>query len=552
MASDSARPLKLSMRFLSFLLVILLTIACVVLGAVVSSYFYWGLALLGPLSLLGVYDLVQTRHSITRNYPIAAHFRFLLEGIRPEIHQYFIESDIDGRPYNRDQRSLIYERAKNIEGLKPFGTELDVYGDEYEWLSHSMAPRPKSAEPFRTTVGGPDCKQPYSCSLLNISAMSFGAISPNAIMALNSGAKKGGFYHCTGEGGLSPYHLKPGGDLVWQIGTGYFGCRKDDGTFDPELFREQAVHDAVKMIEIKISQGAKPGHGGVLPAAKITPELAATRKISMGHDCVSPPGHSAFQTPRGLCEYIAQLRDLSGGKPVGFKLCVGHPVELLAICKAMLDTDILPDFITVDGGEGGTGAAPMEFSDSVGAPLKGGSTFVHHALVATNLRDKIKIAASGKVSSAFTIARNLAIGADWCNAARGFMMAVGCIQAQACHTNRCPVGVATQDKLRQRALDVGDKGERTFHFHRLTMETLSEVTAAAGLDHANQFRPCHVWLRVNRTRALPYDEAFEFEQPGALLAGTARHQQLQRFWEVVSPDSFVPKAYEGEGASDEH
>ncbi len=528
------------MRYLPFILTILLAILCALLGATVWVHFYWALLIFLPLVLVGIYDLVQTKHSITRNYPISAHFRFLLESIRPEMHQYFIESDLDGRPYNRDQRSLIYERAKNIEGLKPFGTELDVYSDEYEWLNHSMAPRTKSNELFRTTVGGPSCKQPYSCSLLNISAMSFGAISPNAIMALNSGAKKGGFYHCTGEGGLSPYHLEHGGDLVWQIGTGYFGCRKDDGTFDSKLFAEQAVHDSVKMIEIKISQGAKPGHGGVLPAAKITPEISATRKVPMGTDCVSPPGHRAFDSPRGLCEYVAQLRELCGGKPVGFKLCVGHPVEFLAVCKAMLETGILPDFITVDGAEGGTGAAPLEFSDSIGSPLKGGLMFVHNALVAVNLRDKIQIAASGKVSSAFTIARNLAIGADWCNAARGFMMAVGCIQAQTCHTNRCPVGVATQDPLRQRALDVGDKSERAFQFHQHTMETLSEIVAAAGLDHAEQLRPWHVWLRTSRTQAMSFDEAFQFEQPGALLDRTPRHPQLQRFWEMASAETFAP------------
>ncbi|MEM8678345.1 MAG: FMN-binding glutamate synthase family protein, partial [Planctomycetota bacterium] len=397
------------MRFLPFILSVVLAFLSLVLAIWVSPFFHLGLLLFGPLVLLGLYDLIQTKHSITRNYPIAAHFRFLFESIRPEIHQYIVESDIDGRPYNRDQRSLIYERAKNIEGLMPFGTELDVYGSEYEWLNHSMAPSPKSKELFRTTVGGPQCQQPYSCSLLNVSAMSFGAISPNAIMALNLGAKRGNFYHCTGEGGLSPYHLKHGGDLVWQIGTGYFGCRKQDGTFDASLFQEQAAQPAVKMIEIKISQGAKPGHGGVLPAAKITPEIAQTRKIPMGQDCISPPGHTAFHTPRGLCDFIAQLRELSGGKPIGFKLCIGHPSEFLAVCKAMVETEILPDFITVDGGEGGTGAAPMEFSDSVGAPLKGGLMFVHNALVATNLRDKIRVAASGKVSSAFGIARNLAI-----------------------------------------------------------------------------------------------------------------------------------------------
>ncbi|MEQ8785262.1 MAG: FMN-binding glutamate synthase family protein [Pirellulaceae bacterium] len=525
------------MRFLPLIATLVLSAACAALGALVSAWCYLGLIAFAPLAVLGVWDVLQTRHSITRNYPIAAHFRFLLEGIRPEIHQYFIESDIDGRPYNRDQRSLIYERAKNIEGLKPFGTELDVYGDEYEWLNHSMAPKSKSKELFRTPVGGPDCRRPYSCSLLNISAMSFGAISPNAILAMNAGAKLGGFYHCTGEGGLSKYHLQNGGDIVWQIGTGYFGCRNDDGTFNADLFQQQAAHEQVKMIEIKISQGAKPGHGGVLPAAKITPEIAETRKISMGRDCISPPGHSAFDSPRGLCQFIGRLRELSDGKPIGFKLCIGHPTEFFAVCKAMLDTGVTPDFITVDGGEGGTGAAPIEFSDSLGSPLREGLMLVHNALVGCGLRDKIKIAASGKVSSAFSIARNLAIGADWCNAARGFMMAVGCIQAQACHTNKCPVGVATQDPVRQRALHVPDKSQRAYHLHKHTMETLSEIVAAAGLAHADELRPHHICLRTDRTTVTTYDEAFTFLAPGELLTG-CDDPRMQRNWEHASPDSF--------------
>ncbi|MDG2383187.1 MAG: FMN-binding glutamate synthase family protein [Pirellulaceae bacterium] len=528
------------MRFVPFAIAVLFTAISAALGVLIHPVFFVGLLLFVPLTLIGVWDVTQVKHSITRNYPIAAHFRFIFEGIRPEIRQYFVESDIDGRPFNRDQRSLVYERAKNIAGIKPFGTELDVYSNEYDWLNHSMAPEQKSEEFFRTHVGGPDCKHPYSCSLLNVSAMSFGAISPNAIMALNQGAKKGNFYHCTGEGGLSPYHLRYGGDLVWQIGTGYFGCRDNQGRFDPDLFADQSQEEAVKMIEIKISQGAKPGHGGVLPAAKITPEISKTRKVPMGQDCISPPSHSVFRTPRGLCEYVAQLRELSHGKPIGFKLCLGHPAEFLSVCKAMIDTGILPDFITVDGGEGGTGAAPIEFSDSMGVPLRGGLMFVHNALVGTRLRDQIRIAASGKVTSAFGIARNLAIGADWCNAARGFMMAVGCIQAQTCHTNMCPVGVATQDPSRERALHVPDKSERTFHFHQQTMETLSEIVAAAGLKHANQLRPHHVCLRTSQTQSLSYDEAFHFLEPGALLDGTSEHPLIERHWQLASADSFQP------------
>ena len=526
------------MRFLPFVICIIASFFFLYLGSAVHWLWWFIAAAFIVFSFVGIWDLCQVKHSITRNYPVVAHFRFMFEGIRPEIRQYFVESDIDGRPFNRDQRSLVYERSKDIDGIKPFGTELDVYGTEFDWLAHSMAPRAKSVEPFRTDVGGPECKQPYSCSILNISAMSFGAISPNAIMAMNIGAKRGNFYHCTGEGGLSPYHLKHGGDLVWQIGTGYFGCRNAQGNFDPELFADQVSAPAVKMIEIKISQGAKPGHGGVLPAAKITREIAATRHVPMGQDCVSPPSHTAFHTPRGLCEYVGQLRELSNGKPIGFKLCVARPQEFFAVCKAMIETNILPDFITVDGSEGGTGAAPIEFSDSLGMPLRGGLMLVHNALVGSNLRDRIQIAASGKVTSAFTIARNLALGADWCNAARGFMMAVGCIQAQTCHTNQCPVGVATQDHGRQRALNVPDKSERAFQFHRRTMETLSEIVAAAGLDHASQLEPDHLCLRVSPTEFQTYRDAFHFSKPGALLAGDTGHPKLDELWATATPDHF--------------
>ncbi|MCO6044323.1 FMN-binding glutamate synthase family protein [Aeoliella sp. ICT_H6.2] len=530
------------MRFIPFYLSILLTALFVALGSLVSPWWFVGAAICGPVALLGVYDVLQERHSILRNYPVAAHFRFLFEMIRPEIHQYFIEDDTSGRPFNRDERSLIYERSKNIEGLKPFGTELDVYSDEYEWSPHSIAPTVKSSESFRTLVGGPGCTKPYSCSLLNVSSMSFGAISPNAILALNTGAKKGGFAHWTGEGGFSPYHRKPGGDVVWQIGTGYFGCRNDDGTFNADLFAEQASDDQVKMIEIKISQGAKPGHGGVLPAAKITQEIAQTRKVPMGQDCVSPPGHSAFHTPRELCEWVQQLRELSGGKPVGFKLCIGMPHEFLAICKAMLETRLLPDFINVDGGEGGTGAAPLEFSDSMGTPLVEGLVLVHNALVGCGLRDKIKIACAGKVSSAADMIRNIAIGADWCNVARGFMMSVGCIQAQACHTNACPVGVATQDPHRFRALNVADKSERAFRFHKNTMETLTEMVAAMGLTSPDELEPAHVYKRTGPTQVMSYEEAYEFLSVGDLLDGNSGHPLLDRSWRHASADTFRAQA----------
>ena len=525
------------MRFLALIIALVATLVCCLLGQKISPYFHLLTAIALFLLFVGVWDLIQVRHSITRNYPILAHLRFLQEMIRPEIHQYFIESDIDGHPYNRNQRSLIYRRSKNVEDVTPFGTELDVYGRHHEWIDHSMAPHKKSEEAFRISVGGPECEKPYSCSVLNISAMSFGALSPSAILAMNAGAKKGNFYHCTGEGGLSSYHRKKGGDLVWQIGTGYFGCRNDDGTFCEDLFVEQAILDQVKMIEIKISQGAKPGHGGVLPAAKITPEIAAARKIPMGRDCISPPGHTAFSTPRGLCEFVGRLRALSGGKPIGFKLCVGHRTEFLSVCKAMLETEIFPDFITVDGAEGGTGAAPLEFADTVGTPLKGGLIFVHNALVGCNLRDRIRVGAAGKVASAFAIARNLSIGADWCNAARSFMMAVGCIQAQSCHTNRCPVGVTTQDPRRYWALNVADKAKRAFYFHQNTMSALAEIVAAAGLDHPRELGPWHICLRGEGTDIKTYDQAYRFLKPGELLDGTD-DPGFNTHWQHATADIF--------------
>jgi glutamate synthase domain-containing protein 2 len=525
------------MRFLLLIGTFVLTVVCVFLGMMLTPWWNAGAVPFGLLTLLGIYDLVQTKHSVTRNYPILAHLRFLQESIAPEIHQYFIEGNTEGRPFDRDQRTLVYERSKNLSELKPFGTERDLYSTECEWFSHSIAPKPKSTEPFRITVGGDRCTMPYSCSLFNISSMSFGAISPNAIMAMNSGAKKSNFAHWTGEGGLSGYHLKHGGDLVWQIGTGYFGCCREDGKFDPGSFAEQAIKSQVKMIEIKLSQGAKPGHGGVLPAAKVTQEIADVRRVPMGKDVVSPPGHSAFDSPRGLCEFVDELRGLSGGKPTGFKICIGHRHEFLGVCKAMVETGILPDFINVDGAEGGTGGAPLEFSNSMGTPLLEGLMFVHNSLVGCGLRDKIKIACAGKVTSAAHILRNLAIGADWCNSARGMMMAVGCLQAQVCHTNKCPVGVATQDPIRQRALHVGNKSERVAQYHRNTMDALVEMVAAIGLEHPNQIRPNHVFRRITPERAVSYAEAFRFLKEGELLNG-CDDPQFKADWEMASIDSF--------------
>ena len=519
--------------------------ACVVasVGLLAASTLHPGFllpfAVAAALAALGTYDLLQTRHSVLRNYPISAHLRFLLESIRPEIRQYFLENDKDGRPFARDQRSIVYQRAKRQLDKVPFGTQLDVNEIGFEWLNHSMVAREPAREPFRIQVGGPDCTQPYSASVFNISAMSFGALSANAIRALNKGAALGGFAHDTGEGGFSPYHREHGGDIIWEIGSGYFGCRAPDGGFSEERFLETVASPQIRMVEIKLSQGAKPGHGGVLPAAKVSAEIAATRGVPMGEDCISPPYHRAFSTPLEMMAFIARLRRLSGGRPVGFKLCVGHGWEFLAICKAMLESGITPDFIVVDGAEGGTGAAPLEFLDHVGMPLREGLLFVHNALVGVGLRDRIRIGAAGKIVTAFDVARAMALGADWCNAARGFMFALGCIQSQSCHTDRCPVGVATQDPLRQRALVVPDKAQRVAQFHRSTLAALAEVVAAAGLEHPSQLRPHHFSQRIAANKVKSFDRLYRFSRPGEILRGTD-DPRFAGPWKAARAESFHP------------
>ena len=502
----------------------------------------WPLTLItSALSLLGLFDLLQSAHAVRRNYPILGNIRYLVEGIRPEIRQYLLESDSDALPFSRAQRSLVYSRAKNETADRPFGTLVDVYQPGFEFISHSMRPAPLSdPDGFRVTIGGPQCTQPYSASVFNISAMSFGSLSANAIRALNQGAKRGNFAHDTGEGSISPYHREHGGDLIWELGSGYFGCRTDDGRFDPQRFAEQARSPQVRMIEIKMSQGAKPGHGGILPKHKVTLEIAQTRGIPMGQDCISPSSHSAFSTPLEMVRFIAQLRTLSGGKPVGFKFCLGHPWEFMAIAKAMLETGILPDFIVVDGKEGGTGAAPVEFTDHMGAPMREGLLFVHNTLVGLNLRDKIKLGASGKIVSAFDIASVLAIGADWCNSARGFMFAIGCIQSQSCHTNKCPTGVATQDLLRQRALVVPDKAARVFNFHRNTLRALAEMLAAAGLTDPSQLQAKHLVRRMSATEIKLFSQLHVFLTPGELLTGEVQGEFYSRMWQVARADSFEP------------
>ena len=492
----------------------------------------------------GFHDLLQTKRAILRNYPVIGHMRFLLEFIRPEIRQYFIESDNEATPFSRAQRSLVYQRAKGDSDKRPFGTQLDTHATGHEWMTHSVAPTTLASHDFRITIG-PHTAQPYSASVFNISAMSFGALSANAISALNAGAKRGGFAHDTGEGSISVHHRKHGGDLIWEVASGYFGCRNDDGTFNADKFKTNARDPQVKMIEIKLSQGAKPGHGGVLPGPKVTPEIAEARGVPVGVDCVSPASHSAFGTPAELMHFVARLRELSGGKPTGFKLCIGHPWEWFAIVKAMLQTGITPDFIVVDGTEGGTGAAPLEFIDHVGSPLQEGLILVHNSLRGAGLRSQIMIGCAGKVVSAFDIARLMALGANWCNSARGFMFAIGCIQAQTCHTGHCPTGVTTQDPLRQQALVVVDKAERVYHFHQNTLHALKELVQAAGVQHPNEINAHHIVRRTgdHTVDSLAHAMLREISE-GSLLKDTLDKLPMvyQHHWPKASADSFALQA----------
>lgn len=533
-------------RFLTWGLCIFLTMLSG-FGILWSGVFWLPFTLFGLASLLGIYDVTQKRHAILRNYPVLGHMRFIFEGVRPEIRQYLIESDQDEEPFSRDDRSLVYQRAKGVEDKRPFGTRERVYESGYQWLTHSIQPVSHANHDFRVMIGGPDCTQPYNASIYNISAMSFGSLSANAISALNRGAKAGGFAHDTGEGGISRYHREGGGDLIYEVGSGYFGCRNPDGSFSPEKFAEQAADPQVKMVELKLSQGAKPGLGGMLPASKISPEIAEARGIPMGQDCLSPASHSAFSTPIELLEFIARMRELAAGKPTGFKLCVGHRREFMCLVKAMLESGITPDFIVVDGKEGGTGAAPLEFSNHMGMPLVEGLTFVHNTLRGAGLRDRIKLGASGKLITSFDIARALALGADWVNSARGFMFAVGCIQAQACHTNHCPVGVATQDKLRQRALDVPSKAERVARFHNNTLEALAKMTGAAGLTHPGNFLPHHLLMRENDRMMVNGQAVYPYLPEGFLLRGESNGFGYLARWERADAKSFAPPEGMGPG-----
>ena len=526
-----------------YLALIFSAVGVVVFGGLALAGFSWALwvALLAALlTAIGVNDMTQTKHSLRRNYPILANIRFLLEEIRPEIRQYFLESDLDGRPFNRTQRAIVYQRAKGQLDKRPFGTLEDVYASQFEWLSHSIAPAAVQGHDFRVVVGGPDCKQPYSASLLNISAMSFGSLSGAAIRALNKGAKMGGFAHDTGEGSFSVHHAEFGGDIVWDIASGYFGCRNADGTFCEENFAATAANPQIKMIEIKLSQGAKPGHGGVLPAAKVSPEISAARGVPMCQDCVSPARHSAFSTPVEMMRYIARLRDVSGGKPVGFKLCIGYKVEFMALCKAMIETGVTPDFIVIDGKEGGTGAAPLEFTDHLGTPMREGLAFAHNCLVGAGLRDKVRLAASGRIITAFDMVCAMALGADWCNSARGFMFSLGCIQSLSCHTDRCPSGVATQDAQRQKALDVPSKADRVYHVHQNTLMALKELVQAAGLTHPQDITAHHIVRRISDTEVRLLANLILQVEPGALLSGNLEHQHnvFKLYWPMARAERF--------------
>jgi glutamate synthase domain-containing protein 2 len=513
--------------------------ALATLAAAIGGPGWWVLlAVVVVLLLVAVYDVTQKRHSILRNYPVLGHMRFLLEDIRPELQQYFIERNWDGRPFDRDIRSSIYQRAKDLKTEQPFGTERDVDEPGYEYLVHSTAPVPPATEPPRVRIGGPHCDKPYEMALMNVSAMSFGALSGNALTALNRGAGKGGFAHDTGEGGFSKYH-RQGGDIVWEIGSGYFGARTDDGGFDPHKFADTAADDQVRMVSLKLSQGAKPGIGGVLPGAKVTQEIAEARGVPKGEKCVSPAAHRVFSTPRELVLFIARMRELSGGKPAGFKLCMGSRSDFLAICKAMVAEGVAPDFVIVDGGEGGTGAAPLEYEDHVGTPLTEGLLSVHNALVGVGLRDQVKVGASAKVATGIDIVKRLVQGADYTNSARSMMMAVGCIQAQLCHTNTCPVGVATQDPRRARALDVPDKTDRVYHYQKACVEQAMQVMASMGVHGPSELRPHMLRRRVNHDQVLSYAEMFHHLEPGELLASPpAGH--WERDWALADPDRFNP------------
>ena len=530
------------------ILVLFLSLPLLVLGfSTLYCPLIWGLVPTLPLALMALYDYLQSKHTIRKNFPVLGRLRYKMEAIAPGIHQYFVENDNGGKPFSREQRSVVYQRAKGVLDTKSFGTQKDVNEVGYEWVNHSLAPKHLHPEELRVTIGGPDCTQPYECSLLNISAMSYGSLSANAVRALNGGAKDSGFAHNTGEGGVSSHHLDPGGDLIWQIGTGYFGCRAEDGGFCSDKFTLTAKAPQIKMIELKLSQGAKPGHGGILPAKKVTPEIAEIRGVPMGQDVLSPPGHSAFSNPIEMMHFIKRLRSLSEGKPIGFKLCIGKRREFISLCKAMVQTGITPDFIVIDGGEGGTGAAPLEFTNRVGSPGTEGLIFAHNALVGFSLRDRIKLGGTGKIFSAFGMVKTMALGADFCYSARAMMLALGCIQALSCNKNNCPTGIATQKKDLMGGLVIADKRKRVATFHRETMVAFAEMIGAMGLESGDKLRPWHVHRRVSISKTQHYGEIFDYLDDGELL-GDDLPPDYERAVKAARAEDFCyhgPKITEG-------
>ncbi len=526
-------------RFSVLFYVWLISLVFTVLALYFSIFFFVPAVIIGCLGFVGIYDRLQKRRAVLANFPLLGRLRFMMEAIRPELRQYFWESDKDELPYSRNQRSMVYQRSKRLLAARPFGSDEDHYADDFNWLNHSITPSHIESDDFRIEVG--EDQKPYSMSILNISGTSFGSLSPKAIESLSAGAKKGGFAHNTGEGSLSKYHQAGGGDTIWQISTGYFGCRSTDGNFDAKKFSDKAKLNQVKMIEIKLSQGAKPGHGGMLLAPKVTPEIAEARGVEPFKDVISPHRHSEFSTPQELLIFVSKIRELSGGKPVGIKLCIGHPWEFIAIVKAMIQMQVFIDFVTVDGSEGGTGAAPAEFTDHLGSPLRDAIVFVDNTLRGAGLRGRVKVAGSGKIVSAYDIARVCALGADWCNMARPFMFSLGCIQARDCSSGHCPTGIATMDPSRYSALSVSDRSERVFNFQKNTREALKELLEAAGLYHPVELNRRHIVRRLSASKIKLAEQIYPNVEDSALLNnGLVRDPRLSSYWDRMDKSSFSP------------
>ena len=511
---------EISISGMIVLFVVLLNAAILKAAFTGNANWYWALIVSLPLLIIAIKDRFQKKHAIMRNYPIIGHLRYFFESIRPELRQYFFESDLDGKPFNRRQRSVVYQRAKNQKQTVAFGMQANPGAPGYEWVAHSVYPVQLNEKDLRVYIGNYQCTQPYHASIYNIGAMSYGALSKTAIQSLNEGAKMGGFAHNTGEGGISDYHLA-GGDLIWQIGTGYFGCRSENGRFNPMAFRKNALRPEVKMIELKLSQGAKPGHGGILPAAKNTPEIAAIRLVVPGTTVHSPTRHMEFDDPEGMVRFLQLMRELSEGKPVGFKLCIGDKQEFIDICHAIVTTGIIPDFISIDGAEGGTGAAPLEFTDHLGMPLYDALAFVKQTLDAFNLSSHIKILAAGKIITGFDILKVLSLGASACYSARGMMLSLGCIQALVCDSGRCPVGVATQNPSLYKGLHPADKRVRVANFHAKTIAATKEIMEACAFEDTESVLPSKFFRRINEHETKSFEQIY-FKQKGNALKNNLR------------------------------